>query len=348
MSPDNDLTKISRILARRDVILAAGSLNTPYILLHSGIGPKNQLKARGIPVKYNSPNIGRNLYDQMNVPLFVTLNDTTSITKDKILSFKEIWSYLLHGDGHFSNFGVLGYVHSRKENHSVGLFGVGAIDEHALRGVANYDQEVSTGSKDQTKIIHFNFFQTFRASFPYYSNGSQEGLVLLSSCDQPTSRGYLTLKSRHAMDLLRINPNYLATTDDIACTTRAIRLAVQLMSTKYFQRMNATIVWPAFKNCKNLGPFPEDFETNQPSDRYLECVIRTSGTTAHHPGGSCSIGKSARSPLDARFRVRGVQGLRVVDASVLPTPVSGTPHSMLIAIAEHASRAILKDYQPAI
>lgn len=154
MSPDDELTKISQTHVRREVILAAGSLNTPHILMHSGIGPKNQLKAKGIPVKYHSPNIGRNLYDHLNVPLFVTLNDTTSITKDKILSFKEIWSYLVHGDGLFSNFGVLGYVHSTMENHSVGLFGVGAIDEDALRGVANYDQEVKTSSKNQTKIIH--------------------------------------------------------------------------------------------------------------------------------------------------------------------------------------------------
>lgn len=168
--------------------------------------------------------------------------------------------------------------------------------------------------------------------------------MLLNSCDQPSSRGYLTLKSRHVRNLLQINPNYLESSDDIACTIRAIRLAVQLISTRHFQQMNATIIWPAFRNCKNLGPFPDDFKTNHPSDRYLECVIRTSGTTAHHPGGSCSIGNSAQSPLDALFRVRGVEGLRVVDASVLPTPVSGTPHTILVEMAEHASRAIIKDH----
>lgn len=136
------------------MILFAGSMNTPLILMHSGIGPTKELKAMGIPVKQHSPNIGQNLYDHLNVPLFVTLNETTSITKDKILSFKEIWSYLAHGEGLFSNFGVLGYVHSMVGNHSVGLFGVGAIDEDALRGVANYDQEVDTVQNIIQQIIY--------------------------------------------------------------------------------------------------------------------------------------------------------------------------------------------------
>lgn len=169
--------------------------------------------------------------------------------------------------------------------------------------------------------------------------------MLLTSCDQPKSRGRLSLNSKHEKDPLRVDPNYLTNSDDITCTIRAIRLGVQLMSNKYFQQLNATIIWPSFKNCKNLGPFPEDFETNHPSDKYLECIIRTSGTTGHHVGGTCSIGKNVNSPLNDRFQVRGVNGVRVVDASVLPTPVSGSPQATLITVAEQASRIIIKDQQ---
>lgn len=90
----------------------------------------------------NAPRVGQNLYDHFNVPLYVTLNDTVSITRDKILSITELMKYLLYGEGLFSNFGVLGYVSSAKEHHSVGVFGVGAVDEDVLRDIANYDQEV--------------------------------------------------------------------------------------------------------------------------------------------------------------------------------------------------------------
>lgn len=125
-----------------ELILCAGALNTPHILMHSGIGPKQQLRRHNIPIVSDSPNIGQNLYDHLNVPLFVTLNATVSITRDKVLSLSELYAYLVNGEGTFANFGVLGYVNSADFEHSVGVFGVGAIDERALRDVANYDQEV--------------------------------------------------------------------------------------------------------------------------------------------------------------------------------------------------------------
>lgn len=194
----------------------------------------------------------------------------------------------------------------------------------------------------KSNILSFIALQTFRAIFPYYANSSQEGLVLLNACNQPISRGQLSLVSVQAADRIRVNPNYLKDSNDVSCVIRAIRLAVEIMSSKPFRRMGAKIVWPRFKNCRSFGPFEEDFITNQPSDHYLECLIRTSGTTAHHPGGTCAIGKQSYSPLDNEFRVRGITSVRVADASVLPTPVSGTPHTVLIKVAEHASNIILR------
>lgn len=152
VSPEDQLNRITQIQVHNELILSAGAMNTPQILMHSGIGPKNHLKNFNISVVYDSPNIGKNLYDHLNVPLFVKLNDKVSLTRDKILSLTEIYSYLAHGEGVFSNFGVLGYVHSLVGDHSVGLFGVGAIDEDALREVANYNQEASSNNLIFSKI----------------------------------------------------------------------------------------------------------------------------------------------------------------------------------------------------
>lgn len=109
----------------------------------SGIGSKDQLKKLKIPLVHESPFVGKNLYDHFNVPLFVTVNESVSITREKVLSIKEIWAYLTQRDGVFSNFGVIGFVSSPSGNHGFGLFGAGSIDENVLRQISNYDQDVN-------------------------------------------------------------------------------------------------------------------------------------------------------------------------------------------------------------
>lgn len=138
---------------RNEVILCAGAINTPEILMQSGIGPKKHLQQHQIPVVFDAPHVGRNLYDHLSVPLFVVLDDAVSITRDKLLAPSEIFNYLLHGEGFYANFGVLGYVFSPVDQHSVGIFGVGAVDEDVLRDIANYDQEVFISQSSATVEI---------------------------------------------------------------------------------------------------------------------------------------------------------------------------------------------------
>lgn len=136
-----------------------------------------------------------------------------------------------------------------------------------------------------------------------------------------------------------------------------MRLSIDLISTDAFKKVNAKIHWPRFSQCKNFLPSDDEMSI---SDQYLECIIRVGAVTAHHPGGSCAIGKSPNTALDSQMRVRGVRKLRVVDASILPSefqcnlmvfiyitnfaistaPVSGTPHTAIAAIAEWASQII--------
>lgn len=164
----------------------------------------------------------------------------------------------------------------------------------------------------------------------------------MNTCNQPKSRGRILLQSSSIRHQPHIDPNYLQSTDDIACMIRAIRLALELIETKPFRRVNATVQWPEFKECSNFGPAKGKRIVQ--NDRYLECLIRVGGVTAHHPGGSCSIGNRKSSVLDGQFKVRGVRKLRVVDASVLPSPVSGTPHASIVSVAEIAARKILNDF----
>lgn len=158
--------------------------------------------------------------------------------------------------------------------------------------------------------------QVFRNNFPFYNDSRQEGFVLFNTCNQPLSRGTVRLSSNRIQDSPAIDPNYLENQADVDCIIRALRLSMDLIATDVFKKVNAKIHWPRFSQCKNF--FPSDDELSI-SDQYLECIIRVGAVTAHHPGGSCAIGKSPNAALDTQMRVRGVRKLRVVDASVLPS-----------------------------
>lgn len=165
-------------------------------------------------------------------------------------------------------------------------------------------------------LTHHGFNQVFRQNFPFYNDSKQEGFVLLNTCYQPLSRGTVRLWSNRIHDQPEIDPHYLENQADVECLIRAIRLSITLMETDAFKQVNAKIHWPRFSQCKNF--FSDNEEINV-TDQYLECIIRVAAVTAHHPGGSCAIGKSPNSALDSRMRVRGVRKLRVVDASIIPS-----------------------------
>lgn len=165
----------------------------------------------------------------------------------------------------------------------------------------------------------FVLLQVFRRNFPFYNDSKQEGFVLLNTCNQPLSRGTVQLTSNRIHDSPAIDPNYLESQTDIECIIRAIRLSIDLMATEAFEQVNAKIHWPQFSQCKNFQPTDDESTITDP---YLECIIRVGAVTAHHPGGSCAIGRSANSALDNQMRVRGVRKLRVVDASAIPSEFS--------------------------
>lgn len=302
-------SQVARVKVKKEVILAAGAFHSPLILMRSGIGDTDI--DNSVNLIHRSPAVGRNLFDHMNFPLFVSINTTASVTKDKILSAREIYRYLVHGSGILATTAVIGA--GRVNDYGVILFGMGSADEQALKDVANFETE------------------TFRAFFPLHANASQEGFVALSTCLLPRSRGRVRMKSNFDVS---IDPAYLSDDYDMECMRNAIRLNVRMIKSKAFQRLGAKIHWPHLKACQNFGPFDEDF----PTDRYLDCILRYGALTAHHPGGTCAIGKV----IDENFKVIGVEKVRVADGSVLPNPVSGFPNSIIIAIAELASKIILR------
>ncbi|KAG5681579.1 hypothetical protein PVAND_010998 [Polypedilum vanderplanki] len=308
-------SQVTEIRVRKMVILAAGAYHSPFILKRSGIGNKSELKQAGIDLVHHLPAVGENLHDHMNFPLFVSINERASVTKDKILSVSEIYRFLFYGSGVLATTAVIGS--GRLNNYGLILFGMGSADEQALKDVANFKTEA------------------FQAFFPLFANSSQEGFVALSTCYKPKSRGNIKLKSS-GIDFL-IDPKYLQHDDDMECMRNAIHLNRKMIQSKAFKAIGAHIHWPKIRECQNFGPFDDDEVDYMPSDRYLDCLLRHAALTAHHPGGTCSIGSVVNDDLS----VIGVKNLRVIDGSVLPSPVSGFPNSIIIALTEYAIKNIL-------
>lgn len=267
-----------RVHAKREIILSAGAIHSPHILKLSGIGDEGELQSVGINLLHHSPGVGENLFDHMNFPLFVSINETASVTKSKILSTAEIYRYLIEGCGVLSSTAVVGTGYL--DDYGMILFGMGSVDEESFKNVANYETE------------------TFRAFFPLHGNSDQEGFTALSSCLMPKSRGTVKLNPNDVKGDPLIDPGYLSHDVDMLCMRKAVELSQRMIASKAFKRLGSKIHWPKLDDCVNFGPFDGDSENFEPPYRYLDCLIRQAALTAHHPGGTCRIG----SVIDTNLR----------------------------------------------
>ncbi|CAL4237628.1 unnamed protein product, partial [Meganyctiphanes norvegica] len=187
----------------------------------------------------------------------------------------------------------------------------------------------------------------FDAMFPNMNDTSAEGLFILSSCLHPRSRGQVTVISDDPRDPPEIDPNYLSHPYDITCIRDAFKFTMRLIRTKAFQKLGASIHLPRFAECvpKGIGKdngLNED--TRAAYQEYVSCLARIGTISSFHPMGTARIGRS-EDPLavvDPSLRVIGTERLRVVDASVMPTELSGNPNSAIAVIAEKAAD-IMKD-----
>ncbi|XP_066585401.1 neither inactivation nor afterpotential protein G-like isoform X2 [Prorops nasuta] len=189
-----------RIGVNRDVILCAGAFNTPQLLLISGIGPAEELEKHQIAVVKNITEVGKNLFDHFNVPIFANLIAPVSITLKKMQSFRQLFNYIVLGTGLWATNAVMGLA--RDNDSGVILFGMGSTDENLLRKLANIHTE------------------TYRSMFPSYNDSAYEGFLYLASCLKPKSRGTVKLRSRDIRDSPIIDPAYLQHPYDVSCTHR--------------------------------------------------------------------------------------------------------------------------------
>jgi len=289
--------------ASREVLLAAGALESPGILLRSGIGPAEELGALGIAVLHDAPEVGRNLMEHRVVG---------SQFRVKSYKFSENnayggWRLLAHTSRYLLNrTGVMA-----QGSFEVGAFLRSGVEPHdrpdAMFLLAPYAFDVTRmplGMQDEPSISIF-------------------GTVL-----RPDSRGSITLRSIDPNDKPVIRSNYLATDHDRAISAGTMKFIRRLVA--------APPLSDIITAEKQPGP---SFQ----SDEELVEAFRQFGSTGYHTIGTCGMGSHPTSVVDPNLRVRGVDGVRVMDAGVLPYMVSGNTNAPVLAMADHAADLIIAD-----
>jgi choline dehydrogenase-like flavoprotein len=288
------------IEARMEVVLCAGAFGSPQILMASGIGQGSHLQAHGIPVIFDQPSVGANLQDHLD-----------HIINRKVKSYD--------------------------------LFGL------SLKGGVNIAKAISEWRQQRTGLLTTNFAEAgaFVKSSPELDRPDLQLHFVIGMVDdharknhlghgmschvcvlRPHSKGTVRLASADTRVAPVIDPKFLSDERDLALLVKGFKLVRKIYSQ------------PAFASFVGVTNTDELYSANATTDAEIEAVIRSHADTIYHPVGTCRMGSDIGSVVDPELRVRGFDKLRVVDASVMPTIVSGNTNAPTIMIAERAADLI--------
>ena len=284
------------VRATREVLLAAGALQSPHILLLSGVGPADEVKRHEIAVACDAPEVGRNLQDHLDISLIWEMSKPLSVysmTKGlKQMMVGLEYMRTKQGPGRFNHLHAGAFLRTRPE------LDAPDIQLHLVNAVMI----------DHGKV-----------------RPDRDGFTVHVCQLRPESRGHIGLNSSDPFADPLIDPNYLATDND----RRTLRDSVKMT--------REIIGQPALSAYRGQEMRP-GAEIQSEAD--IDAWIRRVGETIYHPVGTCRMGADAKSVVDPELKVRGVEGLRVIDASVMPTLIGGNTNAPTIMIAEKASDMI--------
>ncbi|XP_072393416.1 glucose dehydrogenase [FAD, quinone]-like [Diabrotica undecimpunctata] len=310
--------KLYKAHASREVILSAGPLNSPQLLMLSGVGPKNELEELGIEVVKDLP-VGVELVDH---PVYVGLYIRTNLTADPgtVRSNLELWK---KGLGYYTT------VFSADNIAFINTKNPGVEPPNVEILTINNPTSVPPATFYNLNDNYTTVFSTF--------NTLTDFLVYCINLE-PKSRGWLKLKSNNPADFPLINPAYLsdANDEDIQVLYESIQFILNLTKSEPLQAINATVVAQA-PDCEHLR---EESEKD-----YWYCAIRSLTSTLYHPASTTKMGTSAsNSVVDVNMKVHGISSLRVVDAGSMPKLVRGHPLAAIWAMAEKIADAIKEEH----
>nr|XP_037286065.1 glucose dehydrogenase [FAD, quinone]-like [Rhipicephalus microplus] len=355
--------KVYEVNATREVLISAGAVASPQLLLLSGIGPRHDLEKLQIPVIRDLP-VGENLQDHMHVDGIVgTLRRPTGLN---LFRLSTVTDYAYKRSGPLSipaSIEALAFVSTSFVNESLEFpdaeIALQSLPSSALplecyfasmglrkdafvspllkttplnRSWEARLTELNMGSQLATNDLarQANVYNQY-----YLPNRGRHGFALAPVMNRPKSRGYVKLRTTDPFDKPIIDPKYLTHPDDVKAAVEGVKIALRLMKSDAMRAVGAKPWNIPFKWCLSEGSVW--------SDPYLTCLVRHLAHTTWHACCTCPMGMDEKAVLDPDLRVRGVKNLRVVDASVMPTIVSGNLNAPTMMIADKAAAMIIQD-----
>lgn len=304
----------------KDVILSAGVINSPQILMLSGIGPREHLAALGIPVIKDLA-VGKNLHDHVQVQLFFEFPLTPEHDPKEMLD--KLYQLAVHNRGsliEIDNFGL--YAHLSSVNDT-------------------------TYPDYQCSFVHLSRGPLTTAIVGSLHEPAQEALrqkvrerdivMIKIALFNQKSRGKVELKSRSISDLPTIDFNFLDDNDDVETLLRAIKQQVSMAETKMYQEHGVKMIYLPMRGCPS-------FDDN--ADAYYRCYIHQFATTNTHLVGTSKMGPDTdpNAVVDHRLRVKGISKLRQIDAGIIPLVPSANVNIPVVMVGERGADFIKKDW----
>ena len=280
--------------ARHEVVVCGGAINSPQLLMLSGIGSQEALTSFGIPLIMDLPGVGQNLQDHLHVPVSYRCTQPVSLLASS--SEEEIAKYQAEAKGMLSsNVGEAGGFVSLYDNSS-------------------------------TPQIQFHFTPVWAGDTSLHPG--VHGFTIWPGISEVKSVGYVSLKSTDPYEPPIINPNYLAEEADMLVLVESFKIARKIGSAS------------PFDSYRDKEDIPGEVVQ---SDTEIREFVRESARTLFHPTGTCKIGNDPLSVVNDRLQVHGVQGLRVADASIMPSIVNANTNAPCIMIGEKCADLILQE-----